>query len=190
MKNAMDHKSKTAYVALLRGINVGGNSLVPMAKLKKVFESMGFKNVKTVLASGNVIFEGEGAGRDALREKIEGAIEKDFKRHFDVIVYKIRDLEKIAEKYLFKGIAVTPETRLYATFLSEKPRGAKMPPPSEGLQILSVKDGVILSVLRLVPGRGTVDLMSFIEKEYGKKITTRSWGTVLKIIKAGGENIG
>ena len=181
----MSTKSKeTAYVAFLRGINVGGNSTVSMAKLKKVFESLRFGIIKTVLASGNVIFETKETDPRSLGEKIENAIEKNFKRHFDVIVYKIRDLEKLAERNPFKGIDVTPDTRLYATFLSEKPKNTKILNLPEGFRILRVKDGVILSVLHLMPGRGTVDLMSYIEKEYGKKITTRSWSTVLKIIKA------
>jgi uncharacterized protein (DUF1697 family) len=47
------------YAAFLRGINVGGNKKVPMAKLASEFLTMGFENVKTLLASGNVIFEGE-----------------------------------------------------------------------------------------------------------------------------------
>src|SRR5260221_10646488 len=45
------------YIAFLRGINVGGNNLIKMSDLKKQFEDLGFTNVQTVIASGNVIFE-------------------------------------------------------------------------------------------------------------------------------------
>ena len=62
MKNNLsDNKNIFKYAAFLRGINVGGNNIIKMEELKKVFESMGFLNVKTILASGNVLFRVEGS---------------------------------------------------------------------------------------------------------------------------------
>lgn len=64
------------YVALLRGINVGGNSIVSMAALKACFEKLGFADVRTYINSGNVIFSSVDKDADGLVAKIEGAIKK------------------------------------------------------------------------------------------------------------------
>ena len=60
----------TAYLALLRGINVGGKNKVPMVELKACFEELGYKNVQTYIASGNVIFESPKSSAD-LSEEIQ-----------------------------------------------------------------------------------------------------------------------
>ncbi|MBM4406965.1 MAG: DUF1697 domain-containing protein, partial [Chloroflexi bacterium] len=66
-------------VALLRGINVGGNKVIKMADLAKAFTSLGFANVRTLLASGNVVFEASNA-KAATSSVIEAALEKAFGR--------------------------------------------------------------------------------------------------------------
>lgn len=86
------------YVALLRGINVGGNRKVEMPKLKLTFERAGFKNVKTYINSGNVIFES--SEKDALKlcEQIEKAIEKEFGFEVPVLIRSLDEIEKFLEK--------------------------------------------------------------------------------------------
>ena len=78
----------TRYVALLRGINVGGNKKVAMSKLKALFESLGFTNVSTYINSGNVIFQSS----EADFSKIEPALKKGF--GFDIAVV-VRDAKNI-----------------------------------------------------------------------------------------------
>lgn len=60
----------TIYIALLRGINVGGHKIIKMADLKRLFESIGLKQVKTYIQSGNIVFESE-EDINALKVKIE-----------------------------------------------------------------------------------------------------------------------
>ena len=67
------------YVALLRGINVGGNNIVPMSELKECFEALHLKNVKTFINSGNVLFETDETDQVMLRSMIEKALENHFK---------------------------------------------------------------------------------------------------------------
>ena len=55
--NARSNSTSIKYAAFLRGINVGGHKTVPMEGLKKTFASLGFQNVKTLLASGNILFD-------------------------------------------------------------------------------------------------------------------------------------
>lgn len=65
------------YVALLRGINVGGKAIIAMAKLKLTFEHMGLERVQTYINSGNVIFSSE-QGKETLTARLEAAIGKEF----------------------------------------------------------------------------------------------------------------
>ncbi len=188
MKNA-----DTAYVAFLRGINVGGNKKVPMADLKKGLEKAGFKNVKTLLASGNVLLESSEKNTEALVKKIEKVIEDRFGFTSSVIVRTMGEIEKLMKADPFKGIVVTPETRLYVTFLKEKPTRStgsgresalKIPyvSPDKSFRILSKSSGEIFSVMTVIPGKGTPEAMNILEKEFGKNITTRNWNTVKKLL--------
>ncbi len=68
----------TKYVAFLRGINVGGHHKVPMAELRTLLEDMEFREVKTLLASGNVILETTRANSKTLSKKIEKRLEDKF----------------------------------------------------------------------------------------------------------------
>src|SRR6476469_8639107 len=74
-----------SQIALLRGINVGGHRKVPMAQLRALAEELGFANVRTYVASGNLVFDGEGTGA-ALEARLERAIEHRFGFPVDVIV--------------------------------------------------------------------------------------------------------
>ncbi|MEM5621630.1 DUF1697 domain-containing protein [Bacillus thuringiensis] len=69
------------YIALLRGINVGGHKVIKMADLKRVFESIGLKQVKTYIQSGNIVFESE-EDIKFLKERIQSEIKNVF--GFDV----------------------------------------------------------------------------------------------------------
>ncbi|MFC9724938.1 DUF1697 domain-containing protein [Bacillus cereus] len=73
----------TLYIALLRGINVGGHKVIKMAELKRVFESIGLKQVKTYIQSGNIVFESE-EDINFLKDRIQTEIKNEF--DFDVPV--------------------------------------------------------------------------------------------------------
>ena len=66
------------YVALLRGINVGGRSLVPMAELRALFTSLGLADVQTYIQSGNVVFTAGGGEEEELAARIEAALAEAF----------------------------------------------------------------------------------------------------------------
>jgi uncharacterized protein (DUF1697 family) len=175
----------THYAAFLRGINVGGNKKVPMEDLKKVFALLGYKNIRTLLNSGNVIFEAEEKDADELRRVIEIKLEKKFGFPIPILIRTIAELQALAKADPFKGIDVILETRLYVSFLSEKPLGKlKIPYQSseKNYKILFASKNEVCSVLTLSPNTQSTDLMSVLEKEYGKKITTRNWNTIEKIL--------
>ncbi len=150
------------YVALLRGI-MPMNPNMKSGKLKEAFESMGFSDVKTVIASGNVIFESPETNILKLEEHIEKALPKLLQFSSSTIVVSKEELETLAKKDPFKGIPDTKENYLVVTFL----KGGK----------------TIATVITLGEDR-TPDLMRRLEKEHGKQITTRTWKTVHRILKA------
>lgn len=83
------------YVALLRGVNVGGNSTVPMADLRSVFEGIGFEAVRTYINSGNVVFTAPEQDRASLTSRIEGAIEARFGFPVATLVRDIGEVRSI-----------------------------------------------------------------------------------------------
>ena len=85
------------YVALLRGVNVGGNRKIEMPKLKATFEGLGFRGVRTYINSGNVIFRSKARSRKALTRKIEAAIEEEFGTPVGVVVRDLGELKRLRD---------------------------------------------------------------------------------------------
>ena len=83
------------YIALLRGINVGGKNKVPMAELKKAFEAIGFSDVKTYINSGNVIFSSSIQNKSELVEKSELAIADKFGLNIPVVIVSVAELADV-----------------------------------------------------------------------------------------------
>lgn len=84
------------YIALLRGINVGGNKKVEMKKLKSFFESMGSINVSTYINSGNVFFESS-EKKENLNKKVKKNLKKEFGFEIPVIIKTKQEIKKIAD---------------------------------------------------------------------------------------------
>lgn len=83
------------YIALLRGINVGGNSKVDMKVLKKVFEDAGLQEVKTYINSGNVIFKEDNSSKEDLVKNLETAIEHEFGFYIKVLIKDFNEIKEI-----------------------------------------------------------------------------------------------
>lgn len=172
------------YVAFLRGVNVGGNSTVKMDKLREMFESLGFRNVRTILNSGNVLFETQDKNPSILTKRLDETLRKTFGFEIPVMLRTDIQVLSLVNSRPFKNVKITPDTRLYVTFLSEAHKlKIKIPyvSPEKDFKILQAKDGAVCSSLILSPRMSTVDLMGFVEKEFGDKITTRNWNTIKKI---------
>lgn len=86
------------YVALLRGINVGGNNKIAMANLKACFESLGFKNVSTYINSGNVMFDTKVQDTKTIISDIERAIRKTFKLDIRIVLRTRENILKVCKK--------------------------------------------------------------------------------------------
>lgn len=176
------------YAAFLRGINVGGHKSTRMDDVRRAFEALGFRNVKTLLASGNVLFDARALGATALVDKIEKKLAAVCGHEIGVIVRTRAELGRLAAAQPFHRIRVTPRTRLFVTFLSATPRSTLKIPylsPDRSYRILILRDRTLCSVLTVGPQWSkNLRQMDILEKEFGKKITTRSWSTVLKVLAA------
>jgi len=174
----------TSYVAFLRGINVGGNKTISMASLGQAFESLGLQNVKTLLASGNVLFEARAADARALTKTAEQKIKQTFGLEVSVVLRTRRALQRLLNAEPFKDTTVTAQTRLFVTFLSDKPKTALKIPyqsPDKSFRILCLIGRNLCSVLTLGPQWSkNLRQMDILEKGFGKRITTRTWNTVQK----------
>lgn len=180
------------YIALLRGINVGGNTMIKMTELKAAFEKCGFEHVVTYINSGNLAFDI--TVRKPARSKgvryteltlvglIERAIEKDFGKTIPVMVREQRTIIDILANNPFDG-EYESHKEMHVLFLRE-------PMPADKSDELTAKSnenerfvvrgreiychlrlGVALSLL----GKG------FIEKKLKVPVTARNWRTVQKL---------
>jgi uncharacterized protein (DUF1697 family) len=169
------------YVALLRGIGPSNPNMHP-EKLRGAFEKMGFKNVSTVISSGNVVFDPGVKNVALLEKKIEVALPKLLGFKSTTIIRSQKELEALIKKNPFKR---TKHSGLYllVTFFKHKPESAlKLPYKGAGYTVLTMYDRVICSAVN-IKNTKTPDVMRVLEKQYGKDITTRTWQTVGRIVE-------
>jgi uncharacterized protein (DUF1697 family) len=109
------------YIALLRGINVGGHKVIKMDKLRSSFEALGFESVKTYIQSGNVVFKARKTSSTALSKKIEEKILSDFGFAVSVITRSSDEIETtIIGNPFLRERGIDPE-KLHVMFLSASP---------------------------------------------------------------------
>ncbi len=168
------------YVAFLRGVSPMN---AKMADLKKCFEKLGFKDVKTVLSSGNVVFTGAAKSESSLAKTLEVGMGKHLPRSFPVIVRKVDYLLALLKADPYSGFRISPKAKRVVTFLSEPHHGVlSLPIELDGAQILSVKSTEVFTAY--VPNERGPVFMTLIEKTFGKNVTTRTWDTIKKCTAA------
>ncbi len=178
----------TKYVALLRGITPS-NPDMRNEKLRAVFQDIGFQNVQAVISSGNVLFETQSKNVKELESCIEKALFKELDIKSTTIIRSKDELELIVNQNPFKDRNAGLKFKFNVTFLKDDPNiKLKFPYHSEnkGFVVLCKYHCTIYSIVDLSRGK-TPDLMRWLEKEFGKNITTRTWKTVNRIIKRLGE---
>jgi uncharacterized protein (DUF1697 family) len=154
----------TTYVALLRGI-MPMNPNMKGERLREVFESLGFEDVSTIIASGNVVFRTASKDTSALETIIEKELPKQLGFSSATIVRSHEELARLAKKNPFKGVPDEKPNYLVVTFFKDRQKE-------------------LCTVLDLNLGNAAAsDFMRSTEKKYGKNITTRTWKTVHRILK-------
>ena len=166
------------YAAFLRGVSPMN---AQMPELKRAFESAGFTDVKTVLASGNVVFTAEKTSVAQLQADAEAAMEKKLGRSFLTIVRPINGLQALLESNPYKRFEMPRDAKRIVTFLRDVPsRRLKLPIERDGARIFALRGGAVFGAY--VPGPKGPAFMNLLEKAYGKEQTTRTWQTLEKVV--------
>jgi uncharacterized protein (DUF1697 family) len=158
-----------------------------MPALKRCLEEAGFTAVKTVLASGNVVFRTRAAAAasawPAVARRCERAMTTGLDRSFLTIVRSLDALDQMLADDPFARFRLGPKDKRVVTFLHEAtaPTRLKLPLEFEDARILAVADDAIFSTY--VPGPRGGAFMAVIEKTFGKAVTTRTWETVQKVAR-------
>jgi uncharacterized protein (DUF1697 family) len=171
------------YVAFLRGVNVGGHKLIKMEELRRACASLGFKNVKTYIQSGNVIFETSETSSHLLTARIEKELHRLLGYEVTVFLRTTLEVEEIVKHDPFKGLKFA-DVKMYVTFLSEELNARPKLPllsSTKDVEVFQIRNREAFSLSRKKNGRFGFP-NNLIEKELGVLATTRTWTTVGKII--------
>jgi uncharacterized protein (DUF1697 family) len=179
----------TTYIALLRGVNVGGHT-VKMDHLRGLFGELGFDRVRSYIQTGNIFFESEETDQQALRARIEGHLRTALGYAVPTCLRTAEEVERVLALDPFQGRAVTPETRLAVTFLAE-PTAITLPvpylTPDGAYELVGMTTGELFVVWHLQAGRPG-NTYGLIEKRVAVPGTTRFWHTTAKILAAAQAN--
>ena len=168
------------YAALVRGVSPMNCS---MPKLKLALELGGFTDVRTVLASGNVVFTAPKASDAALEQRVEAAIEQGLGRAFPTMVRSIEALEQLLAADRFRPFRVPASAKRVVTFLRAAPASLpRLPIVLHGARILAVHGKEAFTTYQQTP-KGPV-FMTLLEKTFGKDQTTRTLDTVARLVRA------
>lgn len=168
----------TKYVALLRGINSGKNPSTKMKDLQELFTDLGFRDVSTIIASGNVVFETDQEA-STLKSLIESGFERKFNFKSAVILKSKREIESLIKANPFKDIKAGPGIATHVTFLSEGTKNTEIP-KGKGYEVIKNTNGVIFSIVNLNETK-TPALLKVLDDTFKSNLTTRTWGTVERI---------
>lgn len=168
------------YVAFLRGVSPM-NARMP--DLIRAFEAAGFTRVKTVISSGNVVFDHPGAPVDELERIAEQAMTDTLGKTFGTTVRPVEHLRQIVDADHHAVFNPPAAAKQLITFLKKPHEGqVSLPLEGEGAAICKL-DGVEVYSHYLPNDKGPL-FMTMLEKTFGKQITTRTVDTVRKCIKA------
>lgn len=154
-----------------------------MPELKRAFERAGFGEVKTLLSSGNVVFDAKDADPGTVARKAEAAMKNELGVVFMTFVRPIEKLRALLKADPYGEFELDAAAKRVVTFLHRAPTASakaklKLPVELHGATVLAVRGDTVLSAY-VRSDRGPV-FMTLLEKTFGKDITTRTWDTVRK----------
>ncbi len=171
------------YVALLRGINVGGRNAVAMAELRAAFEAEGYTSVSTYIQSGNVLFESD-APSDSLEAELEAALGRHFGIPLVVVVRSHRQLRNVIDKApdRFGG---DPDTYHSDVIFLKAPLSSR-----QAMQVVQLREGVdqawkgtgVLYFARVSARRAQSRMSRIVGTPEYQQMTIRNWNTTIKLL--------
>jgi uncharacterized protein (DUF1697 family) len=171
------------YAALLRAVNVAGYQKVSMAALRTCCEGAGFTDVRTLLQSGNVVFESPAKKSEALESLLEKAVTRQFGFTTEFFVRTGKDLARILAENPFPKMAKEDPGHLLVLFLKDAVRAATVADLQKAIRDREQVRGEGREVYIAYPdgvGRSRLT-MPMIEKKLGTRGTGRNWNTVGKL---------
>jgi uncharacterized protein (DUF1697 family) len=171
------------YVALLRGINVGGNNIIKMADLKTCFVEMGFVNVVTYIQSGNVLFDSNDTNQLQLIQQIEKGLSESFNYNSKIVLLSQQLLNQLINTAP-QGFGVYPDEYRYDVIFLKQPLTSE-----EALSKIKTKEGVdfvttgngVLYFSRLSNMSSQSQMTKMIGTAIYKEMTIRNWNTTTKL---------
>jgi uncharacterized protein (DUF1697 family) len=171
------------YVALLRGINVGGKNKIPMAELREVFEQAGHADVASYIQSGQVVFSSADP-RSGLEAALEAAITERFALSIPVVVVSHAELRSVVESAP-KGFGQSPDTFHSDVVFLKKPLT-----PAKAMEVVRLREGVdhvwsgtrVLYFARLSEQRTRSLMGRIVGTPPYALMTIRSWATTTKLL--------
>jgi uncharacterized protein (DUF1697 family) len=171
------------YIAFLRAINVGGGRTIKMNSLRQSFESLGFSNIATFIASGNILFETKTKNIKALEKKIEKKLRADLGFEVTTFIRTNTQLKKVSHYKAFPQSKINAASEFNVIFLSENPN-KKSRQKVMGLQTdtneFRVHGREIYWLRRKENGKSTFSTIP-LEKLLGKRFTIRSAKTTKRL---------
>lgn len=174
----------TTYVALLRGINVGGNNLIKMIDLKACFSSLGFEAVSTYIQSGNVLFRADEPDQARLTGQVEAALSQTFNYPSRVVIRSHQQMKAIVA-HAPTGFGSAPDIYRYDLLFLKEPLTAE-----EAMKSVSIKVGVdeafssagVLYFVRLISKATQSHLNRIAGTPVYQQMTLRNWNTTTKLL--------
>jgi uncharacterized protein (DUF1697 family) len=170
------------WIALFRGINVGGNNILPMAKLKSDLESLKLKNVRTYIQSGNAVFDSRAKTASSLTKNIARRIEEQHGFRPHLLIFNRKDLLTAIESNPFPKAVSDPKT-LHFFFLAEPasdPDMEALDHAKTSTEKYKLTDRVFY--LHAPDGIARSKLAAHVEKHLGVVTTARNYRTVDKVL--------
>lgn len=176
--------AEVQYIALLRGINVGGNNIIKMADLKKCFEEAGFNKVKTYIQSGNVLFTSNEKNKNLLIKKLEKLLSAKFNYQSRLVIITDNELKTVVEESP-SGFGNSPDQYRYDVLFVKEPLTS-----AEAIKSIDKKEGVdqvflgshALYFARLISKASQSHLPKIIKLPIYQNITIRNWNTTTKLL--------
>ncbi len=176
--------AQTHYLALLRGINVGGNNIIKMVDLKACFESMGLTDVVTYIQSGNVIFKSAEKDKAKLTTKIEAGLTERFNYGARLVIVTHKQLKQAVEESP-RGFGKEPDKFRYDVIFLKEPVT-----PKEAMKSVSVKEGLdnaytgidVLYFSYLLSRATQSRLPKIAGMPVYQSMTIRNWNTTTKLL--------
>lgn len=173
------------YVALLRGINVGGRNLIKMPALKACLEANGFEDVATYIQSGNVVFASPGTRPAELTQRIEAMLTQTFGYQATVVVRNRRQMRAVVERAP-DGFGVEPMRYRYDVIFLKEPLTAKVAmksvPVKRGVDEAHAGTGVVY-FSRLIANASQSRLSRIVSSPIYPSVTIRNWNTTTRLLR-------